>query len=250
MPPRIRPEPRPRHLRDAGRTASCPRLHPSDTRKGTPTSHSFSHAPCCRPRRATRPRGHVAAPARTSVATAKPKTVEAFYQADFNDKDGRCHPAPSRPHLAPAQPRCGRQPEGFRRFVASLHKGHPQSHSRIVRAFTNGDCVTLHVHAVRKPGTHGVRHPPPGQGPDHRTPGRQPAHPRTGRQRQSRAVNADRPPATRSRRRPVVCIRTPPFQCAATTGACPWRTVSAHQPRVSNASPPPTSATPFQPPPA
>lgn len=97
----------------------------------------------------------LAASARTPAETANLKTVEAFYQAGLNDKDADAALRYLGPHYTQHNPNAADGPEGFRGFVAFLRKEEPQSHSRIVRAFTDGDYVILHVHAVRDPGTRG-----------------------------------------------------------------------------------------------
>lgn len=93
--------------------------------------------------------------ARTPAEAANLKTVEAFYKAGLNDKDADAALRYLGPRYTQHNPNAADGPDGFRQYVAFLRAQHPQSHSTIVQAFTDGDYVILHVHAVRDPGERG-----------------------------------------------------------------------------------------------
>jgi predicted SnoaL-like aldol condensation-catalyzing enzyme len=81
--------------------------------------------------------------------------VVAFYQKALNDKDIEAAIAMMGPTYTQHNARIPDGKEGFRQFFTAFKQKSPQSHSRIVRVFAEGDYVILHVHMVREPGTRG-----------------------------------------------------------------------------------------------
>jgi predicted SnoaL-like aldol condensation-catalyzing enzyme len=96
-----------------------------------------------------------ASAAETAQEKANKAAVLAFYDAALNKLD---YDAAAR-YLGPVykqhNPTAADGPEGLRAFIAFLKTTYPQTHSRIVRSFADGDYVILHVNAVRVPGTAG-----------------------------------------------------------------------------------------------
>jgi predicted SnoaL-like aldol condensation-catalyzing enzyme len=45
--------------------------------------------------------------------------------------------------------------EGLRKYLRWIQETHPYARSQILRVYADGDCVILHVHRVRTPGTPG-----------------------------------------------------------------------------------------------
>lgn len=45
--------------------------------------------------------------------------------------------------------------EGFKQFIQYLQKNFPQSQSKIIKVFADGDFVILQVHSIRQPGSRG-----------------------------------------------------------------------------------------------
>jgi predicted SnoaL-like aldol condensation-catalyzing enzyme len=81
--------------------------------------------------------------------------VVAFYNKAFNDKDAEAAIAMMGPTYTQHNARIADGKDGFRQFIAAFKQKYPESHSRIVRVFADGDYVILHVHMVREPGTRG-----------------------------------------------------------------------------------------------
>jgi predicted SnoaL-like aldol condensation-catalyzing enzyme len=89
------------------------------------------------------------------IAMSAPKTIPyvdvvlAFSQAALNDKDF----AEASQYLGSTytqhNPHAEDGIEGFHRFIDDLKAKRPTSHSKIVRAFSDGDFVILHVHKTQ-----------------------------------------------------------------------------------------------------
>ena len=86
---------------------------------------------------------------------ANRKTVLAFYEKGLNQKDADAALAHVGDRYVQHNPNAADGPDGFRKFIGFLREKFPNSHSEIKRSFVDGDYVTLHVHAVREPGTRG-----------------------------------------------------------------------------------------------
>lgn len=81
--------------------------------------------------------------------------VVEFYNKALNDKDIEGAIAMMGPTYTQHNARIPDGQEGFRQFFTAFKQRYPQSHSKIVRVFAEGDYVILHVHMVREPGTRG-----------------------------------------------------------------------------------------------
>jgi predicted SnoaL-like aldol condensation-catalyzing enzyme len=81
--------------------------------------------------------------------------VVAFYNKALNDKDAEAAIAMMGPTYTQHNARIADGKEGFRQFITAFKQKYPESHSRMVRVFADGDYVILHVHMVREPGTRG-----------------------------------------------------------------------------------------------
>lgn len=81
--------------------------------------------------------------------------VVAFYNKALNDKDADAAIAMMGPTYTQHNARIADGKEGFRQFITAFKQKYPDSHSRIVRVFAEGDYVILHVHMVREPGSRG-----------------------------------------------------------------------------------------------
>ncbi len=98
-----------------------------------------------------------------SPANAKDAATEAsnkqavleFYEKGLNQKDADAAIAYLGSRYTQHNPNAEDGPEGFRKFIGFLKAKYPQSRSEFKQAFTDGDYVILHVHAVREPGTRG-----------------------------------------------------------------------------------------------
>ncbi|MCK1548540.1 nuclear transport factor 2 family protein [Bradyrhizobium sp. 177] len=86
---------------------------------------------------------------------ANRKTVLAFYEKGLNQKDADAALAYVGDRYVQHNPNAADGPDGFRKFIGFLRDKFPNSHSEIKRSFVDGDCVILHVHAVREPGSRG-----------------------------------------------------------------------------------------------
>ncbi len=82
-------------------------------------------------------------------------TIVTFYNKALNDKDAEAAIAMMGPTYTQHNARIADGKDGFRQFIAAFKQKFPESHSRIVRVFAEGDYVILHVHMVREPGTRG-----------------------------------------------------------------------------------------------
>lgn len=86
---------------------------------------------------------------------ANRKVVLAFYEKGLNQKDADGALAYVGDRYVQHNPNAADGPEGFRKFIGFLREKFPNSHGEIKRSFVDGDCVILHVHAVREPGSRG-----------------------------------------------------------------------------------------------
>ncbi|HYM32714.1 MAG TPA: nuclear transport factor 2 family protein [Candidatus Cybelea sp.] len=92
----------------------------------------------------------------TAREKANIKIVTEFYDKSLNQKDYAAAAKYFGPRYTQHNPGAADGPEGFKAFIEFLREKFPNSHSKIKRAFADGDYVILHVHAVREPGTRGV----------------------------------------------------------------------------------------------
>ena len=97
----------------------------------------------------------LAAHASAEQEAANKAAVLAFYEKGLNQKDAESALKYVGDRYVQHNPNAEDGPDGFRKFIAFLRDKYPQSRSEIKRAFTDGDYVILHVHAVREPGTRG-----------------------------------------------------------------------------------------------
>jgi len=96
-----------------------------------------------------------AALAASAQEEANRAAVLAFYEKGLNQKDADAALAHVGDRYVQHNPNAADGPDGFRKFIGFLREKFPNSHSEIKRSFVDGDYVTLHVHAVREPGTRG-----------------------------------------------------------------------------------------------
>ena len=99
--------------------------------------------------------GNGAASAASAQEEANRTAVLAFYEKGLNQKDADAALAHVGDRYVQHNPNAADGPDGFRKFIGFLREKFPNSHSEIKRSFVDGDYVTLHVHAVREPGTRG-----------------------------------------------------------------------------------------------
>jgi len=99
--------------------------------------------------------GNGAASAASAQEEANRTVVLAFYEKGLNQKDVDAALAYVGDRYVQHNPNAADGPDGFRKFIGFLREKFPNSHSEIKRSFVDGDYVTLHVHAVREPGTRG-----------------------------------------------------------------------------------------------
>jgi predicted SnoaL-like aldol condensation-catalyzing enzyme len=99
--------------------------------------------------------GNGAASAGSAQEEANRTVVLAFYEKGLNHKDADAALAHVGDRYVQHNPNAADGPDGFRKFIGFLREKFPNSHSEIKRSFVDGDYVTLHVHAVREPGTRG-----------------------------------------------------------------------------------------------
>ena len=99
--------------------------------------------------------GNGAASAASAQEEANRTAVLAFYEKGLNQKDADAALAHVGDRYLQHNPNAADGPDGFRKFIGFLREKFPNSHSEIKRSFVDGDYVTLHVHAVREPGTRG-----------------------------------------------------------------------------------------------
>ena len=98
------------------------------------------------------PAAHAASEAQQE---ANRKVVLDFYEKGLNQKDADAAIALMGDRYVQHNPNAADGPEGFRKFIDFLRDRFPNSHGEIKRSFVDGDCVILHVHAVREPGSRG-----------------------------------------------------------------------------------------------
>jgi len=99
--------------------------------------------------------GNGAASAASAQEEANRTVVLAFYEKGLNQKDADAALAHVGDRYVQHNPNAADGPDGFRKFIGFLREKFPNSHGEIKRSFVDGDYVTLHVHAVREPGTRG-----------------------------------------------------------------------------------------------
>ena len=99
--------------------------------------------------------GNGAASAASAQEEANRTVVLAFYEKGLNQKDADAALAHVGDRYVQHNPNAADGPDGFRKFIGFLREKFPNSHSEIKRSLVDGDYVTLHVHAVREPGTRG-----------------------------------------------------------------------------------------------
>jgi predicted SnoaL-like aldol condensation-catalyzing enzyme len=85
----------------------------------------------------------------------KKEIVLAFYEKALNQRNAD----EALRHVGPAyrqhNPLIEDEYAGLRKYLAWIQENFPESHSKIVRAFVDGDYVLLHVNRIRTPGTRG-----------------------------------------------------------------------------------------------
>ena len=86
---------------------------------------------------------------------ANKKVVLDFYEKAINQKNFEAAAVHFGPRYTQHNPNAADGPEGLKAFLGFLREKFPASRSEVKRAFTDGDYVILHVHAVREPGTRG-----------------------------------------------------------------------------------------------
>lgn len=97
----------------------------------------------------------VAASEGASKAEANKATVTAFYEKALNEGDAEGALAFVGNRYVQHNPFADDGKDGFRKFVTWRHGKFPHAHSEILKVFSDGDFVILHVHSVREPGTRG-----------------------------------------------------------------------------------------------
>lgn len=85
----------------------------------------------------------------------KKATVLAFYETALNQRDADAAIQYVGSHYRQHNPLVADEYPGLRKYLAWIQENFPQSHSKILRVFADGDYVLLHVHRVRAPGTRG-----------------------------------------------------------------------------------------------
>jgi predicted SnoaL-like aldol condensation-catalyzing enzyme len=90
-----------------------------------------------------------------SNAQQNKAAVLAFYEAGLNKKDFDAAKVYLGPTYTQHNPRAADGVDGFKAYLGYLKANTPDSHSDIVRVFTDGDFVILHVHKVVHPGERG-----------------------------------------------------------------------------------------------
>jgi predicted SnoaL-like aldol condensation-catalyzing enzyme len=83
------------------------------------------------------------------------QVVRDFYEAAINQKNFEAASKFLGPQYIQHNPTAGDGAEGLKNFIQTLRDKLPNYHSRIVRAFNDGDFVILHVHNQREPNTRG-----------------------------------------------------------------------------------------------
>jgi predicted SnoaL-like aldol condensation-catalyzing enzyme len=91
-----------------------------------------------------------------SKALSNKDIVLAFYEAGLNKKDFSKASQYLGTTYKQHNPHAEDGVEGFRHFVEKLRATTPTSHSEVVRAFSDGDFVILHVHKTQSAQDRGV----------------------------------------------------------------------------------------------
>ncbi|CUX71054.1 MULTISPECIES: nuclear transport factor 2 family protein [Agrobacterium] len=86
---------------------------------------------------------------------ANKRVVIEFYNLALNKKNADAAIALMGPTYTQHNARAPDGKDGFRTFIESFREKYPASHSQILRVFSDGDYVILHVHLVREPGSRG-----------------------------------------------------------------------------------------------
>lgn len=87
---------------------------------------------------------------------ANKKVVLDFYEKAINQNNYEAAAVHFGSRYTQHNPNAADGPEGLKAFLGFLREKFPASRSEVKRAFTDGDYVILHVHAVREPGTRGA----------------------------------------------------------------------------------------------
>ncbi len=93
--------------------------------------------------------------AEKSKPSKNEKVVRGFYEAAINQKNFDAASRFLGPQYIQHNPTAADGAEGLKTFIQTLRDKLPNYHSRIVRAFSDGDYVILHVHNQREPNTRG-----------------------------------------------------------------------------------------------
>jgi predicted SnoaL-like aldol condensation-catalyzing enzyme len=83
------------------------------------------------------------------------QVVRDFYEAAINQKNFEAAAKFLGSKYVQHNPTAGDGVEGLKNFIQTLRDKLPNYHSRILRAFSDGDFVILHVHNLREPNTRG-----------------------------------------------------------------------------------------------
>jgi predicted SnoaL-like aldol condensation-catalyzing enzyme len=85
----------------------------------------------------------------------KKATVLAFYETALNQRDADAAIQYVGSQYRQHNPLVADEYAGLREYLAWIQENFPESHSKILRVFADGDYVLLHVHRMRTPGTRG-----------------------------------------------------------------------------------------------
>jgi predicted SnoaL-like aldol condensation-catalyzing enzyme len=85
----------------------------------------------------------------------KKEIVLAFYEKALNQRNADEALQYVGPTYRQHNPLIEDEYAGLRKYLAWIQQNFPKSHSKIVRAFVDGDYVLLHVNRIRTPGTCG-----------------------------------------------------------------------------------------------
>ena len=85
----------------------------------------------------------------------KKATALAFYETALNQRDADAAIKFIGSHYQQHNPLVEDGYAGLRKYLTWIQENFPQSHSKVLRVFADGDHVLLHVHRVRTPGTRG-----------------------------------------------------------------------------------------------
>lgn len=86
---------------------------------------------------------------------ANKRTVKAFYEAAFNNKDLETASELVGPQYIQHNPRIADGIDGLKGFISYLRATFPQFRAEIKHLFAEGNFVIAHVHGVRVPGQRG-----------------------------------------------------------------------------------------------